>query len=89
MIRKNYYAVARACGDNSPRLIKCNCLAGCRVQLALTRCRGGLSSHNLRQELAPKRGGFKSPESASTRLDTRCTFKRKSTIDEITYRVKY
>ena len=49
MIRKNYYAVARACGGNSPRLTKCNCLAGYRVQPALTRYRGGLSSPYLRQ----------------------------------------
>ena len=37
MIRKNYYAIARACGGNSPTLIKCNFLAGYRVQPAPTR----------------------------------------------------
>ena len=37
MIRKNCYAIARAYGGNNPRLTKCNCLAGYRVQPAPTR----------------------------------------------------
>ena len=57
MIRKNCCAVARGYGGNSPMLIKCNCLAGYRVQPALTRCWGGLGSHGLRQEPAPTRLG--------------------------------
>ena len=48
MIRKNYYVVARAYGGNSPRLIKCNCLAGYRVQPVLTRYRGELDLPCLR-----------------------------------------
>ena len=48
MIRKNYYAVARAYEGNSPRLTKCNYLAGYRVQLAPTRYRDGLGLYNLR-----------------------------------------
>ena len=55
MIRKNCCAVARACGGNSPRLIKCNCLADCRVQPAPTRCRGGFKIQNPPQP-APVRG---------------------------------
>ena len=35
-------------GGNSPRLTKCNCLAGCRVQPASTRYRGELGSPSLR-----------------------------------------
>ena len=57
MIRKNCCAVARALRGNSPRLTKYNCLAGYRVQPAPTRCRGGLGSPSLRQELALFRPG--------------------------------
>ena len=61
MIRKSCYAGTSPrlgrCGGISPRLTKCNCLAGCRVQPAPTRCRGGLGSPSLRQQPAPTRPG--------------------------------
>ena len=44
-------------GGNSPRVIKCNYLTGCRVQPAPTRYRSGLGSPSLRQEPAPTRPG--------------------------------
>ena len=52
MIRKGYYAgtsprLGRR-GGISPRLIKCNCLAGYRVQPAPTRYRDELDSPCLR-----------------------------------------
>ena len=58
MIRKGCYVGMSSrlgcCEGNSPRLAKCNCLAGYRVQ---PRCWGGLGSHGLRQEPASTRPG--------------------------------
>ena len=71
IIRKNCCAVARACGGNSPRLTKCNCLAGYRVQPAPTRYRGGLGLPSLRQEPAPVLGRVQNPEPAPTRPGAR------------------
>ena len=75
MIRKGCYEGTSPrlgrCGGNSPMLTKCNCLAGSRVQPAPTRCWGGLGSYGLRQEPAPERGGFKSPELVLTRPGAR------------------
>ena len=55
MIRKNCCVIARAYWGNSPRLTKCNCLAGYRVQPAPTRYRGGFKFQNPPQP-APVRG---------------------------------
>ena len=61
MIRKSYCEGTSPrlgrCGGTSPMLTKCNCLAGSRVQPALTRYWGGLSLYGLRQESAPTRPG--------------------------------
>ena len=57
IIRINCYRVIGRCGGNSPMLTKYNSLTGCRVQPALTRYRGGLGSHGLRQQPAPTRLG--------------------------------
>ena len=75
MIRKGCYGGTSPrlgrCVGNSPRLTKCNCLAGCRVQPAPTRCRGGLGSPSLRQEPAPPLGRVQNPEPAPTRPGAR------------------
>ena len=68
------------CGGNSARLTKCNCLAGCRVQPAPTRYRGGLGSPCLRQQPAPLSGRVQIPEPALTRPGAR----RKITISKPT-----